>query len=119
MHTHAYSDTSEDNSPTTPSTPPNQLHTLSAIHLSQHNLRHSKPRSPLEWIVVRIEVTDTGCGIRPKDMAQSKLFCEYPVRSINDAVTDYDFCDIAPFNQTELGRQQGMYRSSLIICFCS
>ncbi|THG98478.1 hypothetical protein EW026_g3717 [Hermanssonia centrifuga] len=40
-----------------------------------------------EWIVVRIEVTDTGCGIKPQDMVQSKLF--------------------SPFNQTELGRQQG------------
>jgi len=65
----------------------NYFHSLSASHLNQHNLRHSKPRISLEWIVVRIEVTDTGCGIRPKDIAQSKLF--------------------SPFNQTELGRQQG------------
>lgn len=50
---------------------------LSASHLTQHNVLHSKPAPPLEWIVVRIEVTDTGCGIRPKDMVQSKLFCEY------------------------------------------
>ncbi len=50
---------------------------LSATHLTQHNVLHSKPAPPLEWIVVRIEVTDTGCGIRPKDMVQSKLFCEY------------------------------------------
>lgn len=54
----------------------NQQHSLSMTHLSEHNLRHSKPRPPLEWIVVRIEVTDTGSGIKPKDMAQSKLFCE-------------------------------------------
>lgn len=27
-------------------------------------------------IIVRIEVTDTGCGIKPKDMDQSKLFCK-------------------------------------------
>ncbi|KAI0352098.1 hypothetical protein OH77DRAFT_816660 [Trametes cingulata] len=60
---------------------------LSATHLTQHNSLHSKPAPPLEWIVVRIEVTDTGCGIRPKDMVQSKLF--------------------SAFNQTEQGRLQG------------
>ena len=49
---------------------------LSASYLSQHNTIHSKPPPPLEWIVVRIEVTDTGCGIRRKDMVQSKLFCK-------------------------------------------
>lgn len=48
---------------------------LSATLLTQHDVLHSKP-PPLEWIVVRIEVTDTGSGIRSKDMAQSKLFCE-------------------------------------------
>ncbi|KAI0642307.1 hypothetical protein C8Q79DRAFT_1003202 [Trametes meyenii] len=60
---------------------------LSATHLTQHNVLHSKPAPPLEWVVVRIEVTDTGCGIRPKDMVQSKLF--------------------SAFNQTEQGRLQG------------
>ncbi|KIP05565.1 hypothetical protein PHLGIDRAFT_128820 [Phlebiopsis gigantea 11061_1 CR5-6] len=59
---------------------------LSRTLLSQHDVMHSKP-SPLEWIVVRIEVTDTGCGIRQKDMVQTKLF--------------------SAFNQTEMGRQQG------------
>ena len=48
---------------------------LSRSLLSQHDVLYSKP-SPLEWVVVRIEVTDTGCGIRPKDMVQAKLFCE-------------------------------------------
>ncbi|KAI0689456.1 hypothetical protein C8T65DRAFT_746171 [Cerioporus squamosus] len=62
-------------------------HTLSRNHLTQHNTLHSKPAPALEWIVVRIEVTDTGCGIRPKDMVQSKLF--------------------SAFNQTEQGRLQG------------
>jgi len=61
-------------------------HRLSATHLTQHNNVHSKP-PPLEWIVVRIEVSDTGYGIRPKDMVQSKLF--------------------SAFNQTEQGRLQG------------
>ena len=50
-------------------------HRLSKNHLNQHNDLHNKPAPPLEWIVVRIEVSDTGCGIRPKDMVQSKLFC--------------------------------------------
>ncbi|KAI0738700.1 hypothetical protein C8Q80DRAFT_1113412 [Daedaleopsis nitida] len=61
---------------------------LSKSHLTQHNVLHGgKASPPLEWIVVRIEVTDTGCGIRPKDMVQSKLF--------------------SAFNQTEQGRLQG------------
>ncbi|KAI1791886.1 hypothetical protein LXA43DRAFT_888392 [Ganoderma leucocontextum] len=63
------------------------VHRLSKSHLTQHNVMHAKPAPPLEWIVVRIEVTDTGCGIRPKDMVQSKLF--------------------SAFNQTEQGRLQG------------
>ncbi|EKM50685.1 uncharacterized protein PHACADRAFT_152889 [Phanerochaete carnosa HHB-10118-sp] len=60
---------------------------LSASYLSQHNTIHAKPPPPLEFVVVRIEVTDSGCGIRRKDMVQSKLF--------------------SAFNQTEMGRQQG------------
>ncbi|KDR80820.1 hypothetical protein GALMADRAFT_241276 [Galerina marginata CBS 339.88] len=61
---------------------------LSADYLTQHNILQSrKPPPPLEWIVVRIEVQDTGYGIKPQDMAQSKLF--------------------SAFNQTEQGRQQG------------
>ncbi|PPQ64353.1 hypothetical protein CVT24_008422 [Panaeolus cyanescens] len=59
---------------------------LSADYLAQHNLQ-DKPKSPLEWIVVRIEVTDTGYGIKPQDMAEAKLF--------------------SAFNQTEQGIQQG------------
>ncbi|KAI0923514.1 hypothetical protein AcV5_009035 [Taiwanofungus camphoratus] len=62
-------------------------HRLSATRLTQHNVLTSKPPPPLEWIVVRIEVSDTGYGIRPKDMVQSKLF--------------------TAFNQTEQGRLQG------------
>ena len=61
--------------PTTPAVT-DHLHSLSANHLSQHNRRHSELHTPLDWIVVRIEVTDTGCGIKPKDIAQSKLFCK-------------------------------------------
>lgn len=98
----------------------NQLHSLSTSHLTQHNLHHSKPRALLDWIVVRIEVTDTGCGIRPKDMAQSKLFCELFLLLI--IILQPDRLVPAPFNQTELGRQQGQCSSQsasslLIICF--
>ncbi|KAH9939060.1 uncharacterized protein BXZ73DRAFT_44250 [Epithele typhae] len=59
---------------------------LSKMHLKEHDVLHTK-NPPLEWIVVRIEVSDTGYGIRPKDMVQSKLF--------------------SAFNQTEQGRLQG------------
>ncbi|KAF9525965.1 hypothetical protein CPB83DRAFT_858706 [Crepidotus variabilis] len=58
---------------------------LSSDLLTEHNKRHAT--SPLEHIVVRIEITDTGYGIKPTDMAQAKLF--------------------SAFNQTEQGRQQG------------
>lgn len=50
---------------------------LSANYLSQHDKQQDKPPSLLEWIAVRIEVTDTGYGIKAQDMAQSKLFCKY------------------------------------------
>ena len=50
---------------------------LSATYLSQHDMQHEKPSNSLDWIAVRIEVTDTGYGIKAQDMAQSKLFCEY------------------------------------------
>ncbi|KAH9945766.1 hypothetical protein B0H21DRAFT_693809 [Amylocystis lapponica] len=66
---------------------PEMPHRLSATHLTQHNLNSSKPPPLLDWIVVRIEVTDTGYGIRPGDMVESKLF--------------------TAFNQTEQGRLQG------------
>ena len=47
---------------------------LSASSLGQHNRSHEPRRSR---IVVRIEVTDTGYGIPPKEMVQSKLFCAF------------------------------------------
>ncbi|KAJ3832913.1 hypothetical protein F5878DRAFT_433481 [Lentinula raphanica] len=56
--------------------------------LTKHNVeKHDQETNVDNRIVVRIEVTDTGSGIRPQDMAQSKLF--------------------SAFNQTEQGRQQG------------
>jgi osomolarity two-component system, sensor histidine kinase SLN1 len=48
---------------------------LSANHLDQHNQRHQRPIA-IEKIVVRIEVSDTGCGISGHDMVKNKLFCE-------------------------------------------
>jgi osomolarity two-component system sensor histidine kinase SLN1 len=50
---------------------------LSTSYLSQHDKQQDKPSNSLEWIAVRIEVTDTGYGIKAQDMAQSKLFCKY------------------------------------------
>ena len=50
---------------------------LSASYLNQHDKQQDKPPSSLEWIAVRIEVTDTGYGIKAQDMSQSKLFCKY------------------------------------------
>lgn len=60
--------------PALPETPAKGHIQLSSNHLAHHDSIHSKS-SPLEWIVVRIEVTDTGSGIRPKDMVHCKLFC--------------------------------------------
>jgi hypothetical protein len=45
---------------------------LSEDHVTQHNTSVVKPQ--LDWIVVRIEVSDTGYGIQRKDMVKSKLF---------------------------------------------
>ena len=80
-------------------------HGLSSTLLSQHDGIYSKP-PPLEWIVVRIEVTDTGCGIHPRDMVQSKLFCR---RFDPHKKCVADCGPLAAFNQTEMGRQQGMF----------
>ncbi|CAE6417607.1 unnamed protein product [Rhizoctonia solani] len=57
-------------------------------HLGEKESRdsHSHPR-PIEQIVVRIEVEDTGVGIRKKDLVDNRLF--------------------SAFNQTEVGRLQG------------
>ena len=48
---------------------------LSAKTLDQHNASHRR-RLTLDRIVVRIEVSDTGYGIKAKDIAKGKLFCE-------------------------------------------
>lgn len=60
------------------STGPNEL---SEDHLSEHNY-HMEPPKFLERIIVRIEVTDTGYGIRQKEMYQTKLFSEQAIARI-------------------------------------
>lgn len=59
-------------SPRGDSTGPDGMSKLSANTIREHNARYEKQP---ESIVVRIEVTDTGYGIPPKEMVQSKLFC--------------------------------------------
>ncbi|EIN11063.1 hypothetical protein PUNSTDRAFT_85601 [Punctularia strigosozonata HHB-11173 SS5] len=59
-------------------------HGLTDEHLQAHD-RSSNPA--LDRVIVRIEVSDTGCGIHSKDMIHNNLF--------------------SAFNQTEMGRQQG------------
>jgi len=54
---------------------------LSADLLNQHTNDDEKMK-PLERIVVRIEVSDTGCGIHEKEMDEIKLFSELPVGSL-------------------------------------
>ncbi|KAJ8589557.1 hypothetical protein M405DRAFT_791542 [Rhizopogon salebrosus TDB-379] len=54
---------------------------------TKSGLHGTTKKGPLKRIVVRIEVSDTGHGIPPREMAQGKLF--------------------SAFNQTERGRQQG------------
>ena len=61
-------------------------------------------KAPLKRIVVRIEVSDTGHGIPPREMAQGKLFCGLSHRDCGERLT---FFFAAAFNQTERGRQQG------------
>jgi osomolarity two-component system sensor histidine kinase SLN1 len=81
-------------------------HMLSASHVAEHNRNLSKISAPLEWIVVRIEVTDNGYGIKPADMVQSKLFCKCFIVSRCQS-TELFVVVLAAFNQTEKGRQQG------------
>lgn len=54
---------------------------LSADLLNQHNTIDDKVK-PFEKIVVRIEVSDTGYGIREEEMHEIKLFSEFLVGSL-------------------------------------
>lgn len=78
---------------------------LSADHLTQHDFITGTEAKSVENIVVRIEVSDTGCGIKYEDMLHSKLFCECGPRHI--PLYNANFTTVAAFNQTEQGIQQG------------
>lgn len=54
---------------------------LSADLLDQHNTVDGEKAKPLERIVVRIEISDTGCGIHEKEMDRIKLFSEFQTGS--------------------------------------
>lgn len=56
---------------------------LSADLLKQHNTISDEKARSLERIVVRIEVSDTGCGIHEKEMHEIKLFSEFFVGPCN------------------------------------
>ncbi|KAF8621809.1 hypothetical protein AX15_007483 [Amanita polypyramis BW_CC] len=61
-------------------------HQLSTTRLTMHDMQQDSVPS-LERIVVRIEITDTGSGIKASDLAHGRLF--------------------SAFNQTEEGKKQG------------
>jgi len=50
---------------------------LSADLLNQHNTIDNERAKSLERVVVRIEISDTGCGIHEKEMREIKLFSEF------------------------------------------
>lgn len=68
--------------PSSPSLPHNEENEQNSIQdesLTTQNVeKHDEENNPenISRIVVRIEVSDTGSGIKPQDMAQSKLFCK-------------------------------------------
>uniref|UniRef100_A0A0W0G6Q9 histidine kinase n=1 Tax=Moniliophthora roreri TaxID=221103 RepID=A0A0W0G6Q9_MONRR len=72
-----------------PDGPKDAMTALSASRLAQHNIIHGArdKTDPPPTVLVRIEVSDTGCGIEASELARGKLF--------------------SAFNQTEQGRQQG------------
>ncbi|KAJ1306708.1 hypothetical protein OPQ81_007700 [Rhizoctonia solani] len=70
------------------SLPSHQSHAYLRERDSRDSHPHPRDRDrPIEQIVVRIEVEDTGVGIRKKDLVDNRLF--------------------SAFNQTEVGRLQG------------
>lgn len=71
---------------------------------TKSGLHGTTKKGPLKRIVVRIEVSDTGHGIPPREMAQGKLFCGLSHCRFGERLTLFF---AAAFNQTERGRQQG------------
>jgi hypothetical protein len=47
-------------------------------HIEQHNLENppkpTGPPAPVDHIVIRVEITDTGVGIRKRDLLDLRLF---------------------------------------------
>lgn len=69
---------------------------VSLGYLTLHSIEHGgKPQEVSETLVVRIEVEDTGCGIKPSDIYVGKPFLD--------------------FNQTGQGRQPLSFLT--LICF--
>jgi hypothetical protein len=91
-----------------------EMHSLSSNHLFQHDSHIGKGKGRIEGIVVRIEVSDTGCGIKPQDMVENKLFCEC-WRQFEFGIARF-ILDVAAFNQTEQGRQQGSFSIVFVSC---
>ena len=65
-----------------------KLPSLSSSHLSEHDL-HTQSKLPLDWIAVRIEVSDTGCGIQRADMVGCKLFCKFHATLLSSPAADF------------------------------
>ena len=81
---------------------------LSAKTLDQHNASHRK-NTTLDRIIVRIEVSDTGCGIKAKDIAKGKLFCRpccLPTATITSAKVTMDFSGVQPDRTREVTRRE-------------
>jgi hypothetical protein len=67
----------QGNSPDASATlPDSNQHPLSATRLALHDMQQGSVPS-LERIIVRVEVTDTGCGIKACDLAHGRLFSEH------------------------------------------
>ena len=66
---------------------------LSRMRLAQHNSEGKFTPNPIDRVVIRIEVLDTGLGIRARDVHDHRLF--------------------SPYVQTEIGKNQGGKGSGL------
>ncbi|THH05365.1 hypothetical protein EW145_g4855 [Phellinidium pouzarii] len=87
---------SPTSAPTSPTTP------LSAAQLVRHN---SLNLNELDRIVVRVEVHDTGVGIRALDLIDHKLFSPYVQTEVNNNI-DIWWNQLTTCNQ-QIGKYQG------------